>query len=230
MAITLSLQSITNKFSARAHLRFSSIFKTTHCIFQLASKMLIFLSGKRLSGKDTLGNVLARIGNTLGYSVCLDAFANHLKAIYTKREGLDYKEFLETRALKEAHRDSSTAFYKDLVAKDVNCFSSIVLSHYESFVKENLKPLYIVTDLRFAHDLDPFIRAGIPFQTIHVGASDATRLVRGWIPSSYDQDSCEVVPDISFDCVMNNNHSLQDLEKAVVQFFGGEEERGEEVA
>lgn len=198
--------------------------------------MLIFLAGKRFSGKDTLGKILVNHGERLGFQVKVDAFANHLKALYCEREHLDYGRFLASRTLKEMHRSYLTAYYKALVTKDKTLFSKNVLEHYLEFVKAHPKPLYIVTDLRFDHDLDPFRElclsemslsesessttdSPLSFQTVLVKASDEARRARGWVPSSYDDDPCEKLETLSFDQILENSGTVKDLEDSALILF-----------
>jgi hypothetical protein len=77
--------------------------------------MLLFISGKRFVGKDSLGQLLYDLCADRGLAVQLDAFAKQLKVLCCEKKGLDLDEFLASRELKEIHRDEMTSFYKDFV-------------------------------------------------------------------------------------------------------------------
>jgi len=191
--------------------------------------MLIGISGKIGSGKDTVGNIIEMLAATNDPTVNweIKKYAGKLKEIaciltgctleqlenqeFKKLQigsdwGMTYRELLQklgTEAMRNGLHENVwvNALYADYKAKWVPTGDSVA---EEDVSLEKEYPNWIITDMRFPNEFDAVkVRDGI---TIRVNRDDQTKAVDVNAHSSEN-----ALDDHNFDYVIYNNGSMSDL-------------------
>jgi phosphomevalonate kinase len=139
--------------------------------------MLVCISGKRFSGKDTLAAFLLEAAQRRGIALASHAFAAESKRMFAaSRPGVDLARLLGDRAYKEQLRPELTKFTVDALAADPLVFCREVVRRIDERGTHAL-----ITDLRLRLELD-HLRPRAP-HVIRVQRPDVLRAAAGW---SYD--------------------------------------------
>jgi len=165
--------------------------------------MIVLISGKRLSGKDTLALL---VQNVLGEDKCqIISLADALKTEYCRSRDIDIKRIYEDPIYKEQHR-------QDLI--DWGAFRRAENIDYwcEKLVENISRPIVLIPDLRFKNELN-FFRNNSSCVAVRLVVNEQTRKVRGWNNSPADVDATETEMDSwdNWDYVIENNGSVDHL-------------------
>lgn len=139
--------------------------------------MLVCISGKRFSGKDTFAGFLLEAARRRGITLASYAFAAESKRMFAaSRPGVDLARLLDDRAYKEQLRPELTQFTVDAIAADPLVFCREVVRRIDAAGTHAL-----ITDLRLELELE-HLRSRSP-HVIRIQRPDASRAAAGW---SYD--------------------------------------------
>jgi len=148
--------------------------------------MVILISGKRFSGKDTLADILKNALESIDIECEITSFADELKRMYCDHAKQDYKRMLTDREYKEQHREKMKDYYYELSKQKIS-FSEIVTDRIKEAVMAGFqkKKLYIVSDLRLKSQINSFrdLRCKFPnieLLLVRVNVTDQSRSKRGW--------------------------------------------------
>lgn len=127
--------------------------------------LVVALSGKRFSGKDTLADAIERLAGERGVSLVRCAFSSECKLAFAREQGalgapVDMPRLMRDRAYKEAVRPALTAFTERALAADPLVFVRLVLDRVGPGPG-------LVTDLRLRPELDA-LRARSRLLTVRV--------------------------------------------------------------
>ena len=183
----------------------------------MSCPVVVLLSGKRFSGKDTVAADLLSICLE-DYRIATFASANELKRLYCEQNHLDFQRFLTDRMYKESHHVAMTEFYHMQALKTP--FEQTVAQK----IAENAKHIdvAIVTDWRFERQFQ-FLKEALPKSPclrVRIEASDKVRKERGWIENStIDAGDTETALDnAEFDITLqNNSNTMQELTNVLRQ-------------
>jgi len=146
--------------------------------------MIILISGKRFSGKDTFAKVLKNIlcAKLPQKTIKISHFADHLKCKFAKVNDLDLSQLMINGPYKNKHRAKLIEFAQDAKMSDQN----IWVKSLTKFITEQNVDITIVPDLRFKHELNEILNFGTNPDTLNVvvtirmQSSTTIRESRGW--------------------------------------------------
>lgn len=157
--------------------------------------MIILLSGKRYSGKDFIGDILVKNHNFKKKSL-----ATAVKTNYCKNTNLDYNTFMNSRKIKEEHRQNLIDYSEGKKLKDPYYWCKILNNSIDK--NDNI----VICDTRYMNELLFFKEVNPDLLFVRINASDKVRMERNWTPSEIDNDDSETLfDDYKFDYIINNN-------------------------
>lgn len=181
------------------------------------SKVIIIISGKRYSGKDTVADIIMTYLNDWNFllefnSLFRIAIADTCKRNCGRDKGLDAERLINDREYKEIHRNTLTEYLYSEVKKDFFIFERKTLEQ----IRENNSDIVLVTDCRMKYSLKYFRENAndkYKFVTIRINASDEAKQNRGWVKTPYDDSDIETdLDDVTdWDIVIDNSSSKEDL-------------------
>ena len=177
------------------------------------TKLLLAISGKRFSGKDTLAALLVQHARARGVTLETYAFAAESKRMFTAERALagvsvDLERLQHDRDYKERWRPELTPFTMDALARDPLVFCRSVAERIEASAAASL-----VTDVRLRLEVT-HLRSRFRLHLVRIARSDATRAASGWAftPSADDHPTETQLDDPSlWDEVMTNDGSVEEL-------------------
>jgi len=172
-------------------------------------KTVILLSGKRLSGKDTVAKLLKS-----EKIVCV-AFADELKREYARLSGASYERIMMDGKYKEEHRRALIELATSTRFIEPTRWARLV---YEKHVNDEI---IVVSDWRFPDEAEYFEKKCRVIR-VRINASESIRKARGWVYNfSVDEDQSERVLDTAtFDITVNNDGDLDALRAQLVVVVG----------
>ena len=158
---------------------------------------IIAISGKQLVGKDLLTKLLLEELAELGFSQFPIALG--IKQEFSRTYGLTLGEIEDSKAM---YRQSLIAMGQRRRMQDINYWLRCVM--------QDTRPK-IVSDLRLSHEYDFFKQKGAFL--IRMEANEETRAARGTLVATDDPTECELDTIKSWDAVIENNGTVDDLKK-----------------
>jgi phosphomevalonate kinase len=142
-------------------------------------RRLLAISGKRMSGKDTLTQLVSAAARARGHELSAYAFAGESKRLFVAAEAargreLDLERLSNDRAYKESLRPELTRFTVAALAADPLVFVRAVAAR---IAEDPRAPL--VSDLRLRLELD-WLRPRFALRVARLQRSDAARAASGW--------------------------------------------------
>lgn len=182
-------------------------------------KVIILLSGKRYSGKDTVGECLQKL-----YPHCkIIALADLVRQEYITTNQLNVKpETLKKNSqIKETHRPGLITLAESRKQQQGLDYWSKQL--YLKHIKSAISGIFVVTDWRFIEEFAFFSeQPDIKVVTVRIEASMETRKSRGFV---FNQQTDEGRSEINLDhfpfdvSIINDNVSKQALTQIVRETF-----------
>jgi phosphomevalonate kinase len=178
--------------------------------------VVILISGKRLSGKDTTGLLIAQqlnhyfniehVGGHPGFGIVNVNFADAIKREYAKKNNIDLDRLLSDRQFKESHRDALIKFGREARANHKGIWVEALFDGLN--LKTNPQNMIVViSDLRLFSEIiavpayfrsDPQLANTIKLKIIvvRVECTNEVRQLRGWrFEESKDNDLTELELD-----------------------------------
>lgn len=167
----------------------------------------ILISGKRYSGKSTFAYKLSNYLYDNNVNVRVMAFANEVKKLYSRQNGIDFNELLSNREEKELHRSKIILLAEEMKKQNGQSFwANVLVRNLKG--KGNQPDVVIIDDLRFQAEVDYFNNT-IPdnFTCIRLDISEQERFNRGFVYNTdIDLHSSETDLDFhEFDYIFNNS-------------------------
>ena len=177
------------------------------------NKLLLAISGKRFSGKDTLAALLVEHAQKRGITLETYAFAAESKRMFTDEQAaagitVDLERLQHDREYKELWRPQLTAFTMESLARDPLVFCRSVAGRIEASSTSSL-----VTDVRLRLEVE-HLRPRFRLHLVRITRSDESRAASGWkyTPSADDHRTETDLDDPSlWDEVLTNDGSLEEL-------------------
>jgi hypothetical protein len=178
--------------------------------------LIIGISGKARSGKDTFGNALKIASHKYGLNVELHSFARKLKDIAKDNFGLTDEQLNGLE--KESHIERWNCTPRVIMQKLGEGYRNIYPNYWVDSVLDKYNPdsgiIMVITDCRFKNE---FI--GIQYKGGLVVRMERDESLRGVVsnpnhPSETDLDRS------SFERVIDNNGTLDELYRKAVELLG----------
>lgn len=170
--------------------------------------MIIGISGKLRSGKDTVASLLI---NEFGPEVCERiALADILKKECEEIYGLDCHRMYTDYAYKEQIRQTLIDHGAYRRAEDIDYWVKLVLERVT-------KPITLVPDVRYTNEITTIKASNNQTLFIRVESTEDARKDHGWNASNADTDASECQLDKSndWDLVVQNSGTIKDLRTAL---------------
>lgn len=176
-------------------------------------KRLLAITGKRFTGKDTLGALLVERAAAHGVKLETYAFAAECKRMFVLQEAVrgvvvDLDRLQRDRQYKELWRPQLTAFTMESLAEDPLAFCRSVANRIEASSSPSL-----VTDVRLRLEIE-HLRPRFDLHLVRIARSDASRATSGWtyLPAVDDHETETQLDDASlWDEVITNDGPLAEL-------------------
>lgn len=167
----------------------------------LPNKMLILISGKQRSGKDTVAKMLQM---ELGFKI--KHFAYPIKVAYAKHRDISLTDL-------ETLKNTDPEIRADLI--DYGAAGRLVNKDY--WVNQLLPIEWhtIIPDTRFTSEIERCLDTPHMVMTIRVEADRDVRATRGTLSNEDDQSECDLDDYEDWDYVINNNSDLDELQEYV---------------
>ena len=147
-------------------------------------KYLIILLGKRFTGKDYIGSVMAaRLQEKLHIKVNFVHATTEVKRDYATYANLDLDKLCNDRNYKEAHREAMTLYSRGQMHLYGDLYYNKLFR--EKVLAMTLAPTIYIVDVRHKFEIDYYLSFGIPIKTIKVNVDNNIKAKRGWIYNSY---------------------------------------------
>lgn len=173
------------------------------------SKQVIFISGKRYSGKGETAKLLKIHYENQGKKVSISSFSYLLKVNFCYEYKLDLERFIQDHKYKDTWRDKLTEYFSKTNPMDYAYYleSMIDLGEYD---------VYIIDDLRlFKHVeyIKNVLSAKYQIKMIRICSDESERIKRGLVKTKYDESIYETELDNykDFDKIIMNNESIDNL-------------------
>jgi len=182
------------------------------------STVVLLLSGKRCSGKDTVAIEIKKIAEQHDTDCVITHFTDEFKRLYCEKFNLDFHRILIDREYKEAHRDEMTRYYAQLSHEGFSFITSLAEKvHRDCIAGFTRKRFYVIPDLRDLGGIKTFqnLRQTLPHLKvilIRINIKDEARAKRGWIQANIDFDPTETALDDYDDWDLAFNNSKDGLE------------------
>lgn len=182
------------------------------------STIVLLLSGKRYSGKDTVAAEIQKVCDVNAVDCATVHFADEFKRIFCEKYHLDHQRMLIDREYKEDHREQMTQFYHQMANQGFSFTESLSQKIYNECVKGfSKKRIYVIPDLRDLGGIKAFqkLRQAIPHLKvilIRINIKNEARAKRGWISSQIDTDPTETALDNFDDWDLAFDNSKEGLE------------------
>ena len=169
-------------------------------------KTVIAVCGPRLSGKDTVADILSKL---LGYKKT--PLAEALKEEYAELHDIPISVVYDQGPEKEQHRMGLITLGAVRRIQDIEWWCSAVKNKNEN---ESI----ILSDLRYKNEIGYFVEHSDNFILIRIGAKVDTLRERGWKASPSDKDKSETSQELfKEDFIVYNNGTMEDLEEQLVK-------------
>lgn len=179
-------------------------------------KTVIFLSGKRYSGKNTFANKLKEFYENNLKTVKIVSISEPLKRNFCEMSGLPIEKFLsnspEDHAFKNSHKKELNDFFKKTdPMMYIEMMKTVFIQNFDVF---------IVDDLRFKSHID-FInnsyRQNYKIRFVRINSLFETKIKRGWTPNENDNETFESELDTyaNFDLTVDNDFGENHLFKVI---------------
>lgn len=176
------------------------------------------ISGKRFSGKDTLAALLVRKLNERNLvarrfalaDACKEGFVAEQKTLGIE---IDLPRLMTERSYKELWRNKLTEYTEKVLSQDPTLFVKAVVE------QARIVDIAILSDLRLMAELN-YLQENTECKLIRINRSDDSRRQSGWC---FDRDKdlhrteCELDLFRAWDCKIDNNTSIKELEQKVLQ-------------
>lgn len=177
------------------------------------NKLLLGISGKRFSGKDTLAALLVGHAQKRGITLETYAFAAESKRMFVAERAatgvtVDLERLQSDREYKELWRPQLTPFTMEALATDPLVFCRSVAERIEASDAASL-----VTDVRLRLEVE-HLRPRFHLHLVRVARSDEARARSGWTftPAADEHHTETDLDDPSlWDEVLTNDGSLEEL-------------------
>lgn len=177
------------------------------------AKLLLAISGKRFSGKDTLAALLVEHARKRGVVLHTYAFAAESKRMFTAQQAaagitVDVERLQHDREYKELWRPQLTTFTMESLAADPLVFCRSVADRIDASSSSSL-----VTDVRLRLEVE-HLRPRFELHLVRIARSDQARAASGWkfTPSADEHRTETDLDDPSlWDEVLTNDGSLAEL-------------------
>jgi phosphomevalonate kinase len=181
--------------------------------------LLLALSGKRFSGKDTFAAALVNEARSRGLALATYAFADESKRLFVDAEAqrgieVDLARLRSDRAYKEQWRPQLTAFTVAALAADPLVFCRAVTQRVEAAGAPAL-----ITDLRLRLELE-HLRPRFALRVVRIVRGDAQRSASGWrFDPAKDEHRTETELDdpALWDEIVTNDGTIADLDAAAAR-------------
>lgn len=153
-------------------------------------KFLVLLSGKRMSGKDYVGEHLAAVlERELQMSVLFLHAPLEMKRSFAAKHGLDVDKLTADRGYKELHRQSMTTYMEEVLGAHGDTYFCELLRW--NYMEKAKRPTLCLMDIRYQFELDYYRKLSPFLIAIRLSTSDDVRTVRGWKVASIDEHPSE---------------------------------------
>jgi phosphomevalonate kinase len=174
--------------------------------------VLIVISGKRFSGKDTFATMLSHSLDTAGVRNVIRKTSYALKEEFCKNNAISLYKLESEREYKEKYRKQLTEFVVTKSKKE-----NMILFTDMLYKDSLFYDCVIVSDIRTVFDLR-WLRQHFKLISIRINANDDVRAERGYVPSDYDLSVLENELDYeTFDYSINNNGSVGELQGNIIE-------------
>jgi phosphomevalonate kinase len=181
-------------------------------------KTIIFLSGKRFSGKSTASESIKNHYGSKGKSVLISSFSLSLKKKFCELYNLNLNQFISEHKLKDQYRNQLTEYF---YTTDPMEYMKDIHELIENFKEDVL----VIDDLRLQTHLN-WICTNIKsnnlydLKIIRINSSDIVRQSRGWVKTDYDQSYVECELDnVVFDFTIQNDLDINNYNKLLSQIL-----------
>ncbi|KAM3717617.1 Phosphomevalonate kinase [Dirofilaria immitis] len=165
--------------------------------------LVICLSGKRKSGKDFVGNLLANRLKGIGYKVIIYGVSYPLKEEYAQLNSIDAERLKYDMQYKEIYRQDMIIWAEKIRKDDPGYFCKKVL------VKADLADVLIVPDCRRLSDIEFFkTHCGSRLRLLRVESTLSMREMRGFVFTRGIDDKmteCDLDEYTDWDVIVANN-------------------------
>ena len=181
------------------------------------AQVVVGISGKRGSGKDTSADFLLKHLENLGISVVKGAFADQLKKEYCEASSVNFDELAKNYKLKSLHRPGIIKMGNDQKA----------IHGEDIWIRKLLKnpeikdyQVLIVSDLRYPNEAKSIRKHSKKSILFRINIDLKLRELRGisWnedIDKNHSETSLDSYPN--FDLILNNNVNTQDLGLVILE-------------
>jgi len=170
--------------------------------------MIVGISGKLRSGKDTVAEILL---DAFGETACKRmALADVLKEECSEIYGLDLERVYNDYDYKEEIRHILIKHGADRRAEDIDYWVKKVLETMTN-------PVTLVPDVRYRNEVDTLATGADKALLIRINTTDEARVRHGWNRSKADTDpsECQLDGYTEWDLVVNNNGTIDDLKHSL---------------
>lgn len=201
----------TGKFRGIIASMLGGIFVAHQILDELNKPIVIFLSGKRFSGKGEASKIIKQIMDENDKNAKITSFSYCLKKKFCELNGLDFERFITDQKYKDTYRDELTKYYY------LN--NPLIFAEYleNEINNDKTNNVFIVDDLRCRYIQLPYLlnkyKDKWNIKVIRINSTEENRTKRGWFKSSYDDDPCENNFDDydKFDNIINNDNTIVEL-------------------
>lgn len=179
--------------------------------------LIIGISGKARSGKDTFGNALKIASYKYGVNLELHSFARKLKDIARDNFGLTHEQVNGSE--KEQHIEKWGTTPRVIMQKLGEGYRNIYPNYWVDSVLDKYNPnsgsIMVITDCRFKNE---FFAIKNKADGIVIRMKRDPKL-RGEISNPNHQSEVDL-DHVSFERVIDNNRTIEDLYIKAVEFLG----------
>ena len=167
------------------------------------NRKIIIISGKQLSGKDTVANILMKIFPDFKLAPLADA----IKIEFSQKKNITFNEVERNKPL---YRADLIEFSQKTRAKDQDYWIKKILSSEDNI---------IISDVRLQHEMKVFDKLDIT--KIRVESDREERNKRGKLVKENDFTEIDLDNYKDWDYIIKNNSTVESLEKKADE-VGGE--------
>jgi phosphomevalonate kinase len=190
-----------------------------------SKKLVLLISGKRFSGKDTLALLLKNYFESKNRKIKSMAFAYATKIGYCKENNLDLSRMVNDYIFKESHRDGLLNYF--LTNGNYDWYAKYVYNYMES--EYNNFDVFIIPDLRIKQHMEFFkkldkcgtYKSKYKSHYVRIDTCKESKMKRGWIQKPCDLDFTETDLDDcnDFDLYITNDDSIDDLNNNLKKYL-----------
>ena len=184
----------------------------------LNKKTIIFLSGKRFSGKSTASDIIKKYYELKNKSVLISSFSLSLKKKFCQINNLCFDEFISNHEFKNKYRNQLTDYF--YTTNPIDYIEDIY-----NLISNLNEDVIIIDDLRLKIHLDWIINKiklneFYDLKIIRINSLDKNRELRGWFKTSYDLSNVECeLDDYHFDLVINNDFIVENYVDSIYKIL-----------